>query len=68
MDIDQAADALDKKLRRHPWYISTGVGEANLRAALFVYVKSARHQEIRDLSQWMGYPVIVRATGPFRPV
>jgi len=68
MEIDRAAESLDRELRAHYWYVSTGVGRDDNGEALFVYVKSRRDPKIRNLSKWMGYPVVVRTVGSFRPV
>jgi hypothetical protein len=69
MRPEDAARALDQELRRHPWYISTGVGEIERGPALFVYVKSARHKELQNLSGgWMGFQVLIRPVGLIRPV
>jgi hypothetical protein len=69
MSPDDAAGALDGRLRPFPWYLSVGVGQNDDGPMLFVYVKSARHRELSDLARgWMGYPVAVRATGAIRPV
>ena len=70
MSPDQAATELDKRLRPYKWYLSVGVGETgDEQPALFLYVKSLRHREIRDFEQgWKGYRVIVRAVGSIRPV
>jgi hypothetical protein len=69
MTPDDAARALDVKLRPHRWYLSIGVGSnKNGDAALYVYVKSRRHKELEALSNgWMGYEVIIRPVGSIRP-
>jgi hypothetical protein len=64
MRADEAARALDKKLRPYSWYLSVGVGESNGRAALYLYVKFQRHKELREMaSGWMGFQVIIRPVG-----
>jgi hypothetical protein len=70
MTPEEAASALDRELRRYPWFIAVGVGEnSHRRPVLFVYVRSARHRELRTLAQgWKGYPVAIEATGTIRPL
>lgn len=65
---EQAAARLDQKLRMKPWYISVGVGETDEGAAIFLYVKSARHREIADLGKrWLGHRLIIKPIGSIRP-
>jgi hypothetical protein len=67
MTATKAAERLDERLRRYPWYMSVGVGATSEGEAIFVYVKSARHRELTSLRDgWMGYPVQVRAVGSIR--
>jgi hypothetical protein len=69
MTAEEAAKRLDEVLRAHPWYLSVGVGAAPEGEAIFVYVKSVRHSELKSLSAgWMGYPVLIRAVGSIRAV
>lgn len=69
MSPDEAAQELDKQLRRYPWYLSTGVGETEDGNALFIYVKSRNHPELKKVKKgWRGYPVLIRAVGTIRPV
>lgn len=64
-----AARRLDERLRGEPWYLSTGLGKVEELDAIFVYVKSARHRSLSELgNQWMGYRLVVRATGSIRPL
>jgi len=69
MNVEDAARALDKKLRPYPWYLSVGVGDTGAgREALFVYVKSQRHKEIKSIANgWMGFEVVIRPVGSIRP-
>jgi hypothetical protein len=69
MTPEDAARALDMKLRPHPWYLSIGVGSNEKgNAAIYVYVKSRRHRELESLSEgWMGYDVVIRPVGSIRP-
>ncbi len=69
MTPEDAARSLDNKLRPHPWYLSIGVGNNEKgQTALFLYVKSIRHKELKSLSTgWMGYEVIIRPVGSIRP-
>jgi hypothetical protein len=69
MTPEDAARLLDSKLRPHQWYLSIGVGNNESgRPALFLYVKSTRHKELKSLTnRWMGYEVIVRPVGSIRP-
>jgi hypothetical protein len=65
---EDAASALDERLRPYPWYLSIGVGNTERGVALFVYVKTARRKELQFLSRgWMGYPVLIRPVGSIRP-
>jgi hypothetical protein len=65
---EDAARALDERLRPYPWYLSIGVGNTDRGVALFVYVKAVRRRELHFLSRgWMGYPVFVRAVGSIKP-
>jgi hypothetical protein len=65
---EEAARALDEKLRPFPWYISIGIGNTERGVALFVYVKTAHRKELQFLSHgWMGYPVLIRPVGSIRP-
>ena len=67
MTAEQAAKRLDERLRQYPWYMSIGVGDTADGEALFVYVKSIRHPELKALRDgWMGYRVEVRAVGSIR--
>jgi hypothetical protein len=69
MTAEQAAKSLDETFRKHPWYISVGVGATPDGEAIFVYVKSPRHRELTSLSAgWMGYPVLIRPVGSIRAV
>lgn len=69
MSPADAAKRLDERLRGQAWYLSTGIGQTEAGTALFVYVKSDRHTELRILAQgWMGYPVMVRKVGGIRPL
>jgi len=63
-----AAAMLEEEFRKFPWFLSVGVGRlADGRDALFVYVKSTRHEQLKVAEVgWMGYPVLVRKTGPIR--
>jgi hypothetical protein len=67
MTAEHAAKRLDEQLRHYPWYMSVGVGATPEGEAIFVYVKSAKHPELKSLSTgWMGYRVLVRAVGSIR--
>jgi hypothetical protein len=69
MRAENAAQELEKRLRKFAWYHSVGVGETAKGPMLFVYVKSSRHRELELIKDgWMGYPVIVRSVGNIRPV
>jgi hypothetical protein len=70
MTPEAAAMKLEDQFRKFPWFVSVGVGrQGDGRAALFLYVKSARHQELKRLeSGWMGYDVLIRQSGPMRPL
>jgi hypothetical protein len=70
MTPEQAAQLLDKELRRYPWYIAVGVGNADDgHPALFLYVKSGKHRKLNEVSQgWRGFEVIVEVTGAMRPL
>jgi hypothetical protein len=64
---DQAANQLEQRLKSFPWFISVGVGSIDDGDAIFLYVKSLRHRELRRLgNRWMGYPTVIRATGTIR--
>jgi hypothetical protein len=64
MTAEQAAKRLDERLRHHSWYVSVGVGTTPKGEGIFVYVKSARHHELRSIAHgWMGYPILVRSVG-----
>jgi hypothetical protein len=68
MTAEHAAKRLDERLRRYPWYMSTGVGDTADGEVLFVYVRSTRHPQLKILADgWMGYRVLVRAVGSIRP-
>jgi hypothetical protein len=65
---ENAARALDEKLRPYPWYLSIGIGNTERGVALFVYVKTVHRRELQFLSRgWMGYPVFVRPVGSIKP-
>ena len=69
MSPDEAAQELDKQLRIYSWYLSTGVGRTEDGAALFVYVKSRNHPELKSVKKgWRGYTVLIRAVGTIHPV
>ena len=66
---DEAAKELDAKFRKFKWYIGVGIGASNEGDVLFVYVKSDRHQELREIEKgWRNYNVAIRAVGDVRPV
>lgn len=67
---DEAASLLDAELRKYPWFLSVGIGNAeDGRPILFVYTRTARHRELAPLAAgWKGYEVVVRAVGSIRPV
>lgn len=61
MDVERAAQELDYKLRIHPWYLCTGIGQTAQRPTLFVYVKLARGSSFpRIQKDWRGFNVVVR--------
>jgi hypothetical protein len=67
MIAELAAKRLDERLRKHPWYLFSGIGRTSDGEAIFVYVKSRRHRELSALKAgWMGYPVLIRAVGSVR--
>jgi hypothetical protein len=67
MTVERAAKYLDERLRKHPWYISVGLGSGPKGDTIFVYVRSPKHKELTALREgWLGYPVIVRAVGSVR--
>jgi hypothetical protein len=67
MRPEAAAGHLDRKLRPYKWYQACGVGNTASGPTIFVYVKSDRHKELRELGDsWMGYRLVVRRTGPVR--
>jgi hypothetical protein len=70
MTPEQAATKLQSQFRRFPWFVSVGTGQlSDGETAIFLYVKSARHHELRALeSGWMGYKVLVRPSGSMRPL
>ena len=70
MTLDEAASELDSRYRRFPWFVSVGTGRlGDGHSAIFLYVKSARHPELRGLgSGWLGYKVIVRSIGSIKPL
>jgi len=69
MTAEHAAESLDKLLRKHPWYISIGVGQTERGECLFIYVKSARHRELSSIRDgWMGYPVSIHPVGTVRAI
>jgi hypothetical protein len=70
MTPEIAATKLEEQFRRFPWFVSVGVGRLkNGREALFLYVKSGRHQQLKTIeSEWMGYDVLVRQSGAIRPL
>ena len=65
-----AATKLHDHFRKFPWFISVGEGRLrDGRAALFVYVKSAEHKELRKLRfGWMGYDVQIKPIKAVRPL
>lgn len=66
---EEAARELDAELRPHRWFLSIGVGKGSAGDALFVYVKSKNHPELKGLEKgWRGYEVLVRAVGTVRPL
>jgi hypothetical protein len=69
MTPEDAALLLDNKLRPYRWYLSIGVGNNERgETALYLYVKSAHHKELKSLSRgWMGYDVMIRPVGSIRP-
>lgn len=72
MTPERAAQKLDERLRSHNWYLSTGVGTTAVGEALFVYVKSQNHPELKTLGdRWMGYDLLIRKVGsilPYQPI
>lgn len=67
MHPESAAASLERELRPHPWFASVGIGQTSTGPALFVYVRTSRHRELRRYEDgWMGFPVYVRAVGVVR--
>lgn len=67
MTPELAATHLDAYLRKYSWYVSVGVGQLDNKEALFVYVKSNKHRELKAIADgWMGYKTLVRPTGAIK--
>jgi hypothetical protein len=67
MQPEIAASHLDRRLRPYKWYQACGVGATQSGPAIFVYVSSEKHKELRELGDsWMGYKLVIRRTGPIR--
>ncbi len=64
MNIDDAAQSLDRKLKRHPLFTAVGVGEENGSPALFLYVSDPKRFSLGDLKHgYNGFPVLLRKMG-----
>lgn len=64
---EEAARQLDSYLRGYPWYLSVGVGEAQHKPILLVYIKTTRSPGVQDLAdEWQGFEVIKRPVGNVR--
>jgi hypothetical protein len=70
MTPEMAAEKLTARFGGFPWFVSVGVGRLkDGKEAIFLYVKSRRHPQLKSLEAgWMGYDVLVRQTGPIRPL
>lgn len=70
MTLERAVTDLHARLRKFSWFVSLGTGRLrNGDDAIFLYVKSARHRELKTLeSGWRGYPVVIRASGAMKPL
>jgi hypothetical protein len=67
-NAEQAALALDRRLRHYPWYLSVGVGDSGQGETLYLYVRSKKHRELDFLnSGWMGFQVEIKPVGSMRP-
>ncbi len=67
MTIDEAAVALDDKLRPHNWYCACGAGSNKGAPALFIYCTKRSHPMMHPPKDFEGFPVVVRKTGRPRP-
>jgi hypothetical protein len=69
MAPEDAARSLDEKYRYAPWYVMVGVGAEGSRPVLYVYTKRRSKQAHEELAHgWMGYKVVLRASGEFSPL
>jgi len=62
-----AAKALHNELSAYKWFVSVGMGTPNDEETLYVYVTSLKHNEIEDLHEYQGFPVVIEKTGRFKP-
>ena len=68
MTIHEAAESLHDFLAHSRWLVGVGVGKSEGDDAIFLYVTSGNHKELKDLQgEWEGFPVSIKATGKVQP-
>jgi hypothetical protein len=61
MSVEEAARALQDRLRDAPWVTAVGVGERGHSPCIYLYVKALKRDETEFLKDgWHGYPVEVK--------
>jgi hypothetical protein len=64
MTIEEAADALQERLRGAPWLTAVGIGEYEGAPCIYLYVKSLKQADVSSLKDgWEGFHVVVRKAG-----
>jgi hypothetical protein len=70
IDIFEAAQQLQDKLRGHAWLTAVAVGGLDDKEVIFVYTKrSVRNKEVEQLKAhgWMGFDVKISRVGQVTP-
>jgi hypothetical protein len=64
MTVEEAAMALEARLRGAPWVTAIGVGEFDHAPCIYLYSNAPKHHKLGFLRDgWQGYHVEVREMG-----
>jgi hypothetical protein len=64
MTIEQAALALQDRLKDTPWFTAAGIGDCDREPCIFLYVKSTPYAALHLAKEgWQGFPVEIRKMG-----
>jgi hypothetical protein len=68
MTIDQAARALHERWRGAPWLTTIGVARERGRDIIVVYAHKPDQAARAVVTNWQGFPVVVRKMSGIRPL